>query len=521
MIHFGFSYIGLIWLFMLFIPNIIWTKNKPKDYEKYVTKENKVLQILERIGEVAVCCCVLVFSDFNINEISVWSIWLLISFMLMILYEIYWIRYFKSNQTMQDFYSSICKIPVAGATLPVCAFFLLGLYGVNLPLMVSTIILGIGHIGIHRNHQKEVSERKKASIFRYIWKGIGFTILGIFLLISTGIVGLKNATYLDCCIHTRNGIDEQSYVMLGGQEQYLHIRGEDVHNPVIVWLHGGPAGPDGYFTYTFSDYLVNEYTFVCWDQRGCGRTYYRNQNVDPDNGTVSFEQAQTDLDELVDYLCTRFNTKKVIIMGHSYGTLLGSQYSINHPEKVSAYIGVGQMVNMESDIYSYEDALAVAKANNEDVASMVEAYETYISNPTLINMLNLRNYVSPYHVAKKESNALWLALNSPYMGINDFRWFMKQLGSLDDYLSLNSQLFQYIQTIDVRDYGLEYQIPVGFISGAEDWITPVKYTEDYVHAITAPKKNFQLLEDCGHQPQYDSPKEFSEILKKMLDDYVK
>lgn len=521
MIHFGFSYIGLIWLIMLFIPNIIWTKNKPKDYEKYVTKENKVLQILERIGEAAVSCCVLIFSDFNINEISVWSIWLLISFMLMILYEINWIRYFKSNQTMQDFYSSICKIPVAGATLPVYAFFLLGLYGVNFPLMVSTIILGIGHIGIHRNHQKEVSERKKASIFSYICKGIGFTILGIFLLISTGIVGLKNATYLDCCNHTRNGIDEQSYVMLGGQEQYLHIRGEDVRNPVIVWLHGGPAGPDGYFTYTFSNYLVNEYTFVCWDQRGCGRTYYRNQNVDPDNDTVSFEQAQTDLDELVDYLCTRFNTKKVIIMGHSYGTLLGSQYSINHPDKVSAYIGVGQMVNMESDIYSYEDALAVAKENNEDVSSMVEAYETYISNPTLINMLNLRNYVSPYHVARKESNALWLALKSPYMGINDFKWFMKQLGSLDDYLSLNSQLFQYIQNIDVRDYGLEYQIPAGFISGAKDWITPVKYTEDYVHAITAPKKNFRLVEECGHQPQYDSPKEFLEILKEMLGDYVK
>ncbi len=73
----------------------------------------------------------------------------------------------------------------------------------------------------------------------------------------------------------------------------------------------------------------------------------------------------------------------------------------------------------------------------------------------------------------------------------------------------------------MRDYGLEYQMPVGFISGAKDWTTPVKYTEDYFHAITAPKKNLQLLEDCGHQPQYDSPAEFSEILREMLDEYVK
>lgn len=520
MIHFGFSYIGLIWLFMLFVPNILWTKNKPKDYERYVAKENKILLILERIGEIAVSCCVLVFSDFNMKELSIWSIWLLFSFVLMVLYEIYWIRYFKSNQTMQDFYSNICKIPVAGATLPVCAFFLMGLYGVNFPLMLSTIILGIGHIGIHRNHQKEVFERKKSSKFRYVWKGIGTIILGLFLLVSTGIVGLKNATYLNCCINTSNGIDEQSYVMLGGQEQYLHIRGKDVNNPVIVWLHGGPASPDGCITYTFSDYLVDEYTVVCWDQRGCGRTYFKNRNIDLNNEKVSFEQAQMDLDELVDYLCTRFKTEKVIIMGHSYGTMIGSKYALNHPEKVSAYIGVGQVVNLESDIYSYEDALFIAKENKDDVSLMVEAYETYISNPTLTNMLNLRRYVSPYHVAKKEANTLWLGLKSPYMGIDDFRWFMKQLSSLDDFLDLNSPLFQYIQNVDVSDYGLEYQMPVGFISGAKDWTTPVKYTEDYFHAITAPKKDFQVLEDCGHQPQYDSSKEFSKILKEMLDDYV-
>ena len=39
---FGFSYIGLIWLLMLIIPNLIWTKNQPKDYEKYTPNENKV-----------------------------------------------------------------------------------------------------------------------------------------------------------------------------------------------------------------------------------------------------------------------------------------------------------------------------------------------------------------------------------------------------------------------------------------------------------------------------------------------
>lgn len=129
MFHFGFSYIGLIYLLMLFIPNIIWTKNQPKDYEKYVVKESKFLQVLEKIGEVLVCCFVLIFSDFNIRVNSIWCLWLLFSFILMLLYEVYWMRYFKSEKKMSDFYSSICGIPVAGATLPVCAFFLLGVHG--------------------------------------------------------------------------------------------------------------------------------------------------------------------------------------------------------------------------------------------------------------------------------------------------------------------------------------------------------------------------------------------------------
>ena len=152
----GFSYIGLIFLFMLMIPNIIWSKNKPKDYEKYVKNENKNLLVLEKIGEIGNTCIVLMFTDFNINAISSWSIILLIAFFLMILYEIYWIKYFKSNKTMKDMYSSIIGIPVAGATLPVLEFFLLGIYGKNILLIISTIMLGIGHIGIHLNHKEEI-----------------------------------------------------------------------------------------------------------------------------------------------------------------------------------------------------------------------------------------------------------------------------------------------------------------------------------------------------------------------------
>lgn len=159
-IHFGFSYVGLIFLMMLMIPNLIWSKNKPKEYEKYVKNENRILLFLERIGEVFVTCISLIFTDFNISFHSFWSIFLFLAFILMILYEIYWIRYFKSNKSMKDMYSSLFGIPVAGATLPVMAFLLLGIYGKNIFLIVATIILGIGHIGIHIKHEREIKDIK-------------------------------------------------------------------------------------------------------------------------------------------------------------------------------------------------------------------------------------------------------------------------------------------------------------------------------------------------------------------------
>ena len=156
--HFGFSYVGLVFLVMLMVPNIIWTKNQPLNYEKYVVKENKYLLLLERIGEVLVSCIVLIFSDFNIKPWSAWEWWLVGAFFLMILYEIYWVRYFLSKKTMKDFYSSILGIPVAGATLPVIEFALLAIYGKNIILGIAVVLLGVGHIGIHLMHKKEADD---------------------------------------------------------------------------------------------------------------------------------------------------------------------------------------------------------------------------------------------------------------------------------------------------------------------------------------------------------------------------
>ncbi len=155
--RFGFSYVGLLMLLALLIPNILWTKRKPQGYEQCAAQENRILLGLERAGQVLVTALSLIVSDFNLRP------WRLAgAAALMLLYELYWVRYFCSKRTLVDFYTSFCGVPLAGAVLPVTAFFLLAIYKRNVPLGGAVLLLGVGHIGIHWSAKQRIDPRSSA-----------------------------------------------------------------------------------------------------------------------------------------------------------------------------------------------------------------------------------------------------------------------------------------------------------------------------------------------------------------------
>ena len=542
LIHFGFSYIGLIYLLMLFIPNGIWAKNQPKDYDKYVKNENRILLFLERLGEGLTSCCALIFSDLNIRAFTLWSFWLLLSFVFMLLYEGYWIRYFRSKKTMQDMYAGFAGFPVAGASLPCLAFLCLGLYGSNIFLIVSALILSVGHIGIHLNHRKAVAPQVKKKLSVRIIKGILLFIPAELVITAIIAIAGRNINWFKNYIDTEKGVNASEYLEIGGQEQYFLMRGRDVSNPVILYLHGGPGSPDACVSNLFSDYLIDDYTVVCWEQRGCGRTYFRNKAQDPDNATVSFEQALSDTDEIVDMLRERFHAEQIMIMGHSYGSLLACRYIQAHPEKISRFVGIGQFVDlMESDRLAYQDALNIAAERGEDTSSLESVYEAYskvceealsivhengdditeyakfLAEPgKMDDFLKLRSVTAPYHPASISANTILAAVFSPYTGVDDLRWLMKQMTDRASYLNINIRLMQLVYTHDLRDDSKAYDIPMDFISGDRDFICNYKLSEEYCNEITAPEKRFAVIKGCGHNPQFAEPERFSDTFKEML-----
>ncbi len=152
----GISVVGSVFLLMLFTPNIIWSKNQPAGYEESAKRENKTLLALERTGEVL--SCIFVVTDRRLDRFSLSPRlgYIILALILMTLYELYWIKYFRSSRTLADMYSDYCGFPLAGASLPVFSVFLLGVYSRNVFLIAAAVILGIGHIGIHSMHKKEI-----------------------------------------------------------------------------------------------------------------------------------------------------------------------------------------------------------------------------------------------------------------------------------------------------------------------------------------------------------------------------
>ncbi|GAA2006379.1 hypothetical protein [Microbacterium ulmi] len=150
--HVGFSWVGLAFLLALFVPNIVWaTVARPSGYS--AGGESRLLVALERVGQVATTASALVFDDTNLSPWSPWSLWLAAATALMIAYEVGWARYFRSGRTAGDFYRPLWGVPVPLATLPCAAFVLLGVYGMLIPLIVSALVLSVGHIGIHLGHR--------------------------------------------------------------------------------------------------------------------------------------------------------------------------------------------------------------------------------------------------------------------------------------------------------------------------------------------------------------------------------
>src|SRR5271170_4055523 len=168
-------------------------------------------------------------------------------------------------------------------------------------------------------------------------------------------------------ISSAKGIDEASFVTVGGIEQWITIRGQDRDNAVLLFLHGGPGDVTNPWTFALFAPWEKYFSVVQWDQRGAGRTLRKSgPAVAP---TITVDRMVQDGIELTEYLRKHLGKEKIIIVGHSFGSILGVRMAKARPDLFYAYVGTGQVADStRSFSVAYDALLKKAKAEGDQRA---------------------------------------------------------------------------------------------------------------------------------------------------------
>jgi pimeloyl-ACP methyl ester carboxylesterase len=317
-------------------------------------------------------------------------------------------------------------------------------------------------------------------------------------------------------IVTPQGVDEMIKVRIGGIDQWLSIRGKDRRNPILLFLHGGPASPAMPEAYTFQTPWEDYFTVVQWDQRGAGKTYAANTEQAMAPG-MTVDGMTDDAAQVVQYLRQRYHKQKIFLMGHSWGTVLGVHLAQQHPEWFYAYISVGQVVNgRRNEEIGYAFALREAMAHgNQAAIHELKAMAPYPGTSLTLDRIGTRSKWEMYYGGlaygrqdyQFEDDAESL---SPDYSKSDLAAIGK--GSL---FSLN-HLLQPLLAVDF-DKVTHFDCPVIVYVGQHDYTTAHELAEQWFDDIQAPSKRLVSFADSAHMMMQEQPGRF---LVHLVDDVL-
>jgi pimeloyl-ACP methyl ester carboxylesterase len=309
-------------------------------------------------------------------------------------------------------------------------------------------------------------------------------------------------------IKGNNSVSELVQINVGGQFQTLSIRGTNKDNPIVLFLHGGPGLPQICYSRKYKSKLEDNFLVVNWDQRGSGKSY--SFFMDKENFTKN--QIVEDAKEVIEYLCKTYGKDKLILVGHSWGTELGMDVIKSDSSRISAYVGIGQVVSQkEGESISYEYAIDLAKQNQDSSAvnkleSMKDAPNKDEIQATFVKENVIKKY-SPFKNDIDVTNEVVKGcLFSPESnGLDAIKYACGNILSAKKLWGTNKEfnLFNEVKKVD---------IPVYFCAGRYDYTTPSVLVEKYYEMLQAKQKEFIWFENSAHFPQYTENDKFCDLL---------
>ena len=293
------------------------------------------------------------------------------------------------------------------------------------------------------------------------------------------------------------------------------IRGSDTTKPVLLYLHGGPGDPEFPFVNQFIPEIEDLFIVCYWDQRGAGLSY--SDSIPPE--TMNISQFIDDAGDVSNYLIHRFKRKKIYLLGHSWGTMLGSFTIKKYPEYYYAFIAIGQVGNQEkSEIISYNYVLARARELKDRKA---EKYLEEIGPPpysgegeALNKMIIERRYVIRYGGAVKKGSFYPRAIK-PLIICKEYS-LEDKINYLRGMKFTKKYLWDVIMKTNLFEEIPSQKIPIYILQGTSDYETTFSIAKEYFDSLKAPVKRFYPFENSAHSPIFEEPEKFLGIMKEII-----
>lgn len=304
----------------------------------------------------------------------------------------------------------------------------------------------------------------------------------------------------------------EEYPKIGGIEQYLlHYPSQNKEAPVLLYLHGGPGGTEAPYAFEFKKSWGDLFHMVHWDQRGTSKTFVKNPDSIP-----TMELLLEDLKSVIIYLLEKYKQEKIVLLGHSWGSVLGTLFIKQYPQYIEYFIGVSQVIDMlENETVGFHKLCEVVSASHsqKDKRQMNAIGKYPVSDYKSMSqkMMTVRKLQQKYGLAYKPTlSDVILLLKSPVFGFSDL---IKSVNTKEQ--QANTGLLKELLSYSLYQYDFKYEVPIYFIFGETDYQAPYSVAEKYYKKIETSRKDIFLISGAGHNPMLEKPETFAKILSNI------
>ncbi|NIK57047.1 alpha/beta fold hydrolase [Kribbella shirazensis] len=309
-------------------------------------------------------------------------------------------------------------------------------------------------------------------------------------------------------IVTPNGVQENFQLRAGGVDHWVYARGQDRSNPVIFFVHGGPASPLAPTAWQFQRPIEEYFTVVTYDQRAAGRTL---RTVDPGAiaDTLTIAQYVADAIELAEQVRERYGVPKLVLIGHSWGTIIATRAALDRPDLFHAYVGVGQVVDARAnERLCFEYALDQAREHNHTEAleqlGSIAPYpgDKPVTRERIIVARQWAQYRGGLSAYRDDSLYFFGAPElSPEYTVEE----TETIGEGNEFTL--GRVLDEMLAVDFTGV-TQFPIPVLMFLGRHDYTTPAQPPAEWIAAVEAPYKQAIWFEHSAHLAPWEEPGKF-------------